>query len=156
MANRMDPRALARRSLDRKLAPFRAGDLARPPKGWVRAVRDALGMTTRDLAARLGVSQPSIVALEKSEAQDSVTLGTLRNAAEAMGCRLVYALVPDQSLEDTLRNRAGVVVDQNMKRVSHSMRLEDQGLGDDDLAAERDRLIDEMLRGNLSRLWSAR
>ena len=156
MANLMDPKALARRSLDRKLAPFRASDLARPPKGWVRAIRDALGMTTRDLAARLGVSQPSVVALEKGEAQDSVTLGTLRNAAEAMGCRLVYALVPDQPLEETLRSRARLIVDQNMSRVSHSMRLEDQGVGDDDLAHERERLVDEMLRGNLSRLWGSR
>lgn len=153
----MDPKALARRSLDRKLAPFRASDaLARPPKGWVRAIRDALGMTTRDLAARLGVSQPSVVALEKGEAQDSVTLGTLRNAAEAMGCRLVYALVPDQPLEETLRHRARLIVEKSMNRVSHSMRLEDQGLGEDDLTHERERLVDEMLRGNLSRLWSSR
>ncbi|HZZ37352.1 MAG TPA: helix-turn-helix domain-containing protein, partial [Caulobacteraceae bacterium] len=53
----------------------------RPPKGWLRAVRDALGMTTKQLARRLGVSQPRVVALEKGEVDESVTLTSLRRAA---------------------------------------------------------------------------
>jgi predicted DNA-binding mobile mystery protein A len=71
---------------------------ARPPQGWLRAVRDALGMTTAQLGRRLKVFQPRIVELEKSEVSGSVTLHTLQRAAEALGCRLVYALVPDEPL----------------------------------------------------------
>src|ERR1700730_5919753 len=78
----------------------------RPSKGWIRAIRDALGMTSAQLAHRLGVSQPRIIELEKSEASGTVTLNTLQRAAEALGCRLVYALVPGQPLADNLRGRA--------------------------------------------------
>lgn len=156
MADRMDPKALARKSLDRRLASLRSSDaFARPPRGWVRAIRDALGMTTREFAARLGVSQSTAVALESSEAQDTVSLATLRNAAEALNCTLVYALVPKDSLEGTLRDRAREVVDKRLRRVSHSMRLEDQGLVDEDLAAERERLVDDLLRSGKRGLWSA-
>src|ERR1700722_8381925 len=78
----------------------------RPPKGWLRAIRDALGMTTAQFARRLGVSQPRIIELEKSEVTGGVTLNTLQRAAEALGCRLVYALVPERALADTVRERA--------------------------------------------------
>src|ERR1700730_5246061 len=78
----------------------------RPPKGWVRAIRDALGMTTTQLARRIGVSQPRVVELEQSEVSGSITLHSLQRAAEALGCRVVYALVPDKPLEITLRRRA--------------------------------------------------
>jgi predicted DNA-binding mobile mystery protein A len=84
--------ALARQNLDHRLSPLRkTGDLTRPPRGWIKAIREALGMTTAQLAERLGVSQPRVAQLEKSEAEDSITLRTLRRAAESLGCTLVYA-----------------------------------------------------------------
>ena len=43
--------------------------LQRPPRGWVKAIREALGMTTGQLARRLGVSQRAVVLLERSEPQ---------------------------------------------------------------------------------------
>lgn len=154
MAHRMDTPTLARKHLDRKLAPFQTReDLARPPRGWVRAIRDSLGMTTRQLAKRVGISQPGIVALEKGEMNDTVSLSTLRQAAEALDCTLVYALVPNTSLDAMVRARAEAVADKQMARVTHTMRLENQGLGTDDLATERARVIDELLRGDVKRLW---
>lgn len=154
MANRMDTPTLARKHLDRKLAVFRTReDLARPPRGWVRAIRDALGMTTRQLAKRVGISQPGIVALEKGEMNDTVSLGTLRQAAEALDCKLVYVLVPNISLDAMVRARAEALAEKQMSRITHTMRLENQGLGADDLATERARVIDELLRGDVKRLW---
>ena len=150
----MNAKALARKNLDRRFAQFRdAAELARPPRGWVRAIREALGMTTRQLAARLGRAQSVIVDLEKGEATDSISLGSLRKAAEALNCELVYALVPNQPLEQMLRARAATIADRQLARVSHTMALEKQGLTRDGLAAERERLVDELLRGNLKRLW---
>lgn len=150
----MDRKALARSSLDRRLAALRASEaLARPPRGWVRAIRDALGMTTRQMAERLGVSQPRIVALEKDELQDSITLGRLRKAAEALDCTLAYVLVPNRPLEEMLRIKAGQVADRQVARTHHTMALEDQALSKEALAAERERLIDELLRSDPKRLW---
>lgn len=156
MANRSPPDPRARRQLDRKLAPLKTAEgLARPPRGWVRAIRDALGMTTRQLGDRLGVTPSTVTALEQSELRDSVSLATLRAAAEAMGCRLVYALVPDRGLEDAMYDRAVRLADTQLARASHTMALENQGLQADDLTAERARLVEDLLRGDPRRLWDA-
>src|SRR4051812_40421450 len=95
------------RHLDKRFAALRPLATApRPPKGWLRAIRDALGMTTAQLARRLGVSQPRIVELEQSEVGGTVTLNTLQRAAEALGCRLVYVLVPERPLAEVVQERA--------------------------------------------------
>ena len=64
----------------------------RPEKGWIKAVREALGMTTAQLGKRLGVSQQRAAMLEKAEADCSITLRSLENAAHTLGCRVVYIL----------------------------------------------------------------
>lgn len=150
----MTQQSLARKHLDRRLAPLRdRADLTRPPKGWVRAIRDALGMTTRQLGARLDRAHTSVVVLEKHEAADAISLGQLRKAAEALDCTLVYALVPNKSLDEILRERAAKVAERELASVNHTMALENQGVDRQSLAAERERLIEELLRGNPSRLW---
>jgi len=124
-----------------------------PPKGWLRAIREALGMTTAQFARRLGVSQPRISELEQSEAGGHVTLHTLQRAAEALGCRLVYALVPERPLAEIVSRRAKLVAERQSEAVEHSMRLEDQAVQDKRARAElRRHLIDELLR-RPARLW---
>lgn len=98
----------------------------RPPKGWLRAIRDALGMTTAQFARRLGVSQPRIVKLEQAEIDGSVTLRSLERAAEALGCRVVYALVPHHSLAETIDERERTVARRRLESVAHTMALENQ------------------------------
>jgi len=54
----MADRRIAREQLDRKFTANPAGALAARPKfGWLRAVRDSLGMTTAQLAVRAGSPQ---------------------------------------------------------------------------------------------------
>lgn len=90
---RPQDRTTARRQLDKRLDPLRNHEgFARPPRGWIKAVREALGMTTAQLAERLGVSQPRAVAIEKAETTNSITLDSLQRAARALDCELVYAL----------------------------------------------------------------
>jgi predicted DNA-binding mobile mystery protein A len=142
------------RHLDKRFAALRPlAKSQRPPKGWLRAIRDALGMTTAQFARRLGVSQPRIIELEKSEANGSVTLNTLQRAAEALGCRLVYALVPERPLAEIVNERAGLIADRQSSAVEHSMRLEDQAVKDKRAAQElRRQMIEELLR-RPARLW---
>jgi len=91
-------RASARRQLDKRLSVLTDIDaLTRPPRGWVKAIREALGMTTAQLAKRMGVSQPRAVTLEQAEARGAITLDSLERAEQALDCRLVYALVPRHS-----------------------------------------------------------
>jgi predicted DNA-binding mobile mystery protein A len=125
----------------------------RPPKGWLRAVRDALGMTTAQFARRLGVSQPRIVELEQSEVSGGVTLNTLQRAAEALGCRFVYALVPEQPLEDTVCARAELIAARQSGAVEHTMRLEGQAVTSKKVSKElHQRRIEELMR-RPARLW---
>ena len=92
---RADDRILARKQLDKRLNPLRNSQaFARPPRGWLKAVREALGLTSAQLGKRMGVSQPRILEIEKSEKSGSITLDTLERAANEMDCKLVYALVP--------------------------------------------------------------
>ena len=102
----------------------------RPAGGWIRALRDALGMTAEQLGERMGVSQPTVQGLEASEAEDTIQLKTLRRAAEALGCELVYALVPKDSLQATYEQAARAVARRELSQISHSMALEDQAVDD--------------------------
>jgi predicted DNA-binding mobile mystery protein A len=143
----------AARALDLRLTLVRNWSVDRPPRGWLRAIRDALGLTTKQLSKRLGVSQPRVVALEKGEMEETVTLASLRRAAEALDCKLVYAFVPNRPLVDTLRERAEKVADAQMARLHHTMRLENQALTMSDQRRQRDNLIDDLMRGSARRLW---
>src|SRR5580700_3536232 len=95
-----------------------------PVRGWIQAVREALGMTTAQLAKRLGVKQPTVVAMEQSEAKGTIELSTLRRVAEALDCTLVYALVPNKPLEAMVRERARIFSRRRRAPVEHSMLLE--------------------------------
>ena len=150
----MDTKTLARKHLERRLAPLRdQQSLTRPPRGWIRAMREAFGMTTRQLAQRIGKVQSAVVEMEKSEARESISLATLRQAAEALDCTLVYALVPNRPIDDIRRARAANVASQQLARASHTMALENQSLDRAAQDAERERLIDALLRGSPARLW---
>src|SRR5450631_1377098 len=114
------------RQLDQRFLAFRRlKDMARPAKGWIRAIRDALGMTTAQFAKRLGVSQPRVIAIEKAEISKALTLKTLERAAEALGCRVVYLFVPDHPLEETVRARARQIADKQLEALGQTMGLED-------------------------------
>jgi predicted DNA-binding mobile mystery protein A len=142
------------RSLDKRFTTLRPlAKTQRPPKGWLRAIRDALGLTTAQFARRLGVSQPRIIELEKSEASGTVTLHTLQRAAEALGCRFVYALIPEKPLAGTVRERAELLAQRRLASVEHTMRLEDQSVKGKTAAKELEQqFINELLR-RPARLW---
>lgn len=139
--------ARARTALDKRLMSLRPIDkFAVPPKGWVRAIRDALGMSGAQLAARLGVKAPSVVALEQSETADTIRLETLRKAALALDCQLVYALVPNKPLADMVAERAQAKALGVIGGVSHSMTIENQQVFDDNLEERIQNFISETLR----------
>ncbi len=129
---------------------------ARPSHGWIRAIRQAVGMTTVQFAKRMGVPQPRVVEMERGEAAGRITVQSLERAAEALGCRLVYALVPIQPLTKTIEKRAAEVADRQLEFVEQTMRLEAQGV--DDKTSRQNahlRLVQELLR-RPARLWDDR
>ena len=145
--------ALARKQLERRLAPLRDITTAAPPKGWIKAIRESLGMTARQLAARMGAAPSRIPAIEKAEVSGATTLRTMRRAAEAMNCSFVYAFVPIEPLDDILRRRAMLKARGDVARVDHSMRIENQALLKSDLNADVKRSAALNLAGSLRGLW---
>jgi predicted DNA-binding mobile mystery protein A len=144
----------AAEQLDKRFREFGPlSQAARPPRGWIRAIREAIGMTTAQLGARMKVRQPRIVELEKAEVSGNITMRSLERAAEALGCRVVYALVPLKPLTTTLEERAVQVAERQLSSVEQSMRLEAQGVDDaEQRKRTRQRLAHELLR-RPARLW---
>lgn len=100
-------------------------------------------MSSAQLASRLGISQPSLVGLEQSEAKGTIALATLKRVAEALDCTVVYALLPNKSLETTLRDRARAFARRRRAPVEHSMLLEDQKARARDAEARLDEIVRE-------------
>ena len=142
------------RQLDESLNQWRnAGLPQRPAAGWVRAIREALGMPSKDFAARLDVAPSTVTRLESAEAEDAITLASLRRAAEALDCELQYALVPRKPLADTLDARALELAAEQMRAVSHSMALEAQATSAATVQLQTRALADALLKGPRRVLW---
>jgi len=147
-------RELQLRQMDTLLANWRASALpARPQAGWVHAIRDALGMSAAAFARRLGMSPAGVRKLEKAEADDAITLASLRKLAQALDCELQYALVPRTSLEQRLQDRATEVARERIRPVSHSMSLEDQLVKGSLSDVQIELLAKEILDGSRRALW---
>jgi len=146
-------RDLPLRHLDEALAPWRERTYTRPRVGWLRAIREALGMTTRQLAKAVAVAPSTAIAAEQAEARGDITLGTLQRYAAALGCEVQYALVPKKNLQQVVEERAEDLARQEVDRVRHSMALEGQSTGSDHRTRQIDDLRRKLLEGRRSRLW---
>ena len=126
---------------------------SRPGNGWIRAIREALGMPARVLARRLGMTDAGVRGLERAEAEDTITLGTLRKVAAALDCEVKYALVPKVLLEDVLTQRAEQVARERVRPVAHSMKLESQGVETELTERQIEQLAKDLLDGSWRELW---
>ena len=152
---RAQERASARRQLDRRLNLLRDVSIStqRPPRGWIKAIREALGMTTRQLAKRIGVVQSRAVDIEKAEVRGSITPDSLERAAHALDCELVYALVPQKPLETMVQDRARTLAKHRIKSARHTMALEDQSLNEADEREQVKLLAKKLSEQSGSALW---
>lgn len=145
---------LIRKQLDRQLIHRKAlSEFAEPRGGWIKLIRTALGMTTYQLARRIGVNQSRVVKMESAAADHSITLRSLERAAEALKCDLVFALIPKTNMEDILHQQAETIAKKQVHYVSHSMKLEDQAVNQHEIDEEVDELVEELMRGPEKRLW---
>lgn len=145
----------ARRNLDSRFRSLRGlTNEPRPHKGWIRAIRDALGMSRFELGDRLGVSQQAVAEFETSEIRGAIQLDTLKGVAEGLECEVFYVLVPRRDLDEMVHDRAMHQARNYLSSVAHHSRLEDQQLEEarelDQLRDLAERYIDR--RG----LWSER
>ncbi len=149
-----EDRLLARKQLDKRLDPLRGSQtLLCPPRGWIKAIREALGLTTAQLGVRLGVSQPRVVDIEKAEKTKTLTLATLERAANAMDCKLVYGFVPKKSLQEMVKERARKIARKRLETTRHSMVLEAQSVSLEDETEQLEAMVQKILEKAGSELW---
>ncbi|HXC02989.1 MAG TPA: helix-turn-helix domain-containing protein [Opitutaceae bacterium] len=113
--------------------------LRKPPLGWLRSVREGLGLSLRDVAKLIGnVSPQSVHQFEKNEATGALTLCNFERVAAAMGCRVVHVLVPGQDGQTFTELEAGLSGDRRLlEDTEHTMTLEAQDVGNIDERAKR-------------------
>jgi predicted DNA-binding mobile mystery protein A len=142
------------RQLDEALLPFQVLRRRPPPRaGWTRAIRNALGMTLRQMAARAGISETAARSIELNEAKSKVQLNTLQNIADALGCEVVYALVPRTSLREMVHTQAELLANQMIARAADTMELEDQGVSQRESRLQRDAMMNDLLNRRPKHFW---
>ncbi len=124
-----------------------------PERGWLKEIREALGLTERQQAGRVGVTGAALHKSEQSEADERISLGQLRKMADHLDCDLVYALVPRKPLTEVVQSRAQQLANEEVRGVAHTMSLEDQRPTDERIQKQVARRSEELLRGKWSELW---
>jgi len=141
---------MAQRQVEAMLAPWRDARLPpKPPKGWIRAIREGLGIPASYLARKMDVEQSTVKRYEEAEASGAISLKTLQRIADVLGCELKYAIVPKKTLPQTIRDQALLVTQERMKAISHTMALEDQSIS----TAEQEALVQEQAQDLINGSW---
>ncbi len=119
----------------------------------MRVIRESLSMTRSQFAKRLGIARPNTYKLEADEVSESVSLARLSRAADALDCRLVYALIPKISLEETVKRQAFEQAKRRLERVNVSQSLEASALSDDSISQQIHDIAMELIVERPHSLW---
>ncbi len=146
-------RRLRRTQLDRSFIQLKTLNLKTPKKGWIKEVRESLGMSMKDLADRLGTIKQRIERIEKDEVASKVSLETMKKTAEAMNCDFIYFVVPKNSLEETLKDQGLKAAQKILKQVGKTMALEAQTTSTLSQKKLVENLAQEMLLNEDRKIW---
>lgn len=144
----MDNKKILRRSYQKKFDAFKKAIIERPTQGWLKTIREFLGMTTTQLAKKINVTQPRVINLEKNERNTKIS--TMERIADALNCDFVYAFVPRENIDDIIYNQAKKKALKILNKVNTNMSLENQLTNSDELVED---LIKDLLDDNISRIW---
>ena len=146
---------IVRDHLDQKLEPLKGlASLQPPEQGWVKTLRESMGMSAAQLGARAGLHQSRVARLEAAETQGNLKLSSLKKLAKGLGLKFVYGFVPEESLEDTVRAQAGKVARKHMQRLETTMKLEEQGLEPSEGQKALDVLVEKIVNEDIRTLWN--
>jgi len=148
---------LIREQLDKRLFPLKDfAAAAIPQTGWVKALREALGMSAYQLGKRSGLDQSRISRLENAEKKGNLKLSSLRKIAKGLKMRLVYGFVPEGSLEEMMRAQAKAIAIKSMERLDSTMNLEQQGLSQEEKQKALEDMIMKILLDQPKDFWGAK
>ena|ERR1700761_3962801 len=146
-------RKLIREQLDSKLEKLKLLSTIIPQTGWIKMIREALGMSTKQLSKKVGIDQSRISRLENAEIENDLKLSSLKKIAEALNMKFVYGFVPETSLEEMVLDQAKKIALERMAKVDHTMRLEQQELPNDQKQKVLDDLIQKIMIEEPQDFW---
>lgn len=129
-------------------------EISIPREGWLCTARKALNMSGAQLAWRLGVSRAQVSKTEKNELSGSVTLKTIQQMAGAMGYRFVYAIVPEDTVDDIIAARAKEKAINIVNVTNKHMALEGQSLSKVQIEFEIKRIQQDLKNELATDLWN--
>jgi predicted DNA-binding mobile mystery protein A len=147
-------RKLIREQLDQKLNSIKeAVSSSMPSQGWIKSIREALGISTAQLGKKVGIDQSRISRIENAEMTGEVKLSTLMKIAKSMDMQLVYAFVPKNSLEDMVYQQARQIALKRMKRLNTTMRLEEQELSSEQKQKALEDMVNKIMIDEPKDFW---
>jgi len=98
-----------------------------PPTGWIKAIRNGIGMSMEQLGKKLSITKQGVMDIEKREKEGAITIKSMQEIAKAMDTQFVYGFIPKAgSLEQMIETRALEIAAKIVERTSTTMKLEDQ------------------------------
>lgn len=146
-------RKLVREQLDKRLEKIKPLASLNLENGWIKVIREALGMSTKQLGKKVGIDQSRISRLENAEIENDLKLSSLKKIAEGLNMKFVYGFVPTNSLEELVREQARRIALKRMAKVNHTMRLEQQELSEDQKQKALEDLIQKIMIEEPKDFW---
>lgn len=148
-------RKLLIEQLDQKLKPFQKTKMVLvPDKGWINSIRTTLNMTMAQLGTKLNITRQGVKRIEESEANGTITINSLKEVGDAMDLKFVYGFAPKNgTINNLIEKKAEKLARKIVLRTNQSMKLEDQGIGDEKIIESIKDLADEIKREMRKSLW---
>jgi len=145
---------VAREQLDKKLDSLKTfATSGIPQQGWIKTVREALGLSARQLGEKAGIDQSRISRLENAEKDGSLKLSSLQKVAKGLNMRFIYGFVSENTLEEMVRSQARKIALRRLKQLDNTMRLEKQELSDEEQKKALEDMIEKILVDQPKDFW---
>ena len=145
---------IVREQLDKRLAFLRSfASSGMPQQGWIKTIREALGLSASQLGKRTGLGQPRISRLENAEKSGNLKLSSMQKIADGLNMKFVYGFVSERTLEQMVRSQAKKIALERIERLDNTMRLEKQQLSEEEQKKALDDMVDKILIDQPKDFW---
>lgn len=146
-------RKVIRQQLDKQFEALKGLASSAPQQGWIKTIRDALGLSASQLGKKAGIDQSRISRLENAEKSGNLKLSSLQKIAKGLNMRFVYGFVAETTLETMVQEQARRIAVKRLKTLDNTMRLEKQGLPEEEKKKALDDMIEKILIDNPKDFW---
>jgi len=144
---------IVREQLDQRLKILKGFVGLELRQGWVKTIREVLGLSASQLGKKVGIDQSRISRLENAEKAGNLKLSSLQKIAKGLNMKFIYGFVPEDTLESMVRDQARRIALKRLKTLDNTMRLEKQALSEQEKKRALDDMVEKILIDNPKDLW---